>query len=99
VHVPLYAQGHAYRKGSRLRISIEAPGGDQPQWEFDTLQPKGQVVDQIAISPSMPSRVLLPVATGVTVPTPLPATCVGMRGQPCRTYVAAPNTKGSAKAR
>jgi predicted acyl esterase len=99
VHVPLYAQGHAYRKGSRLRISIEAPGGDQPQWEFDTLQPKGQVVDQIAISPSMPSRVLLPVATGVTVPTPLPATCVGMRGQPCRTYVAAPNTKGSAKAK
>ena len=99
VHIPLYAQGHAYRKGSRLRISIEAPGGDQPQWEFATLQPKGQVVNQIAISPSMPSRMLLPVATGVTVPTPLPQSCTGMRGQPCRTYVESPNTKGDATAR
>ena len=99
VHIPLYAQGHAYRKGSRLRISIEAPGGDQPQWEFATLQPRGQVVNQIAISPSMPSRVLLPVATGVRVPTPLPESCAGMRGQPCRTYVRSPNTKGTAKAK
>lgn len=96
VHVPLYAQGHAYRKGSRLRISIEAPGGDQPQWEFQTLQPKGQVIDQIAISPTMPSRVLLPVVTGAKVPTPLPTSCPGLRGEPCRADVTSPNTKGSA---
>lgn len=99
VHIPIYAQGHAYRKGSRLRISIEAPGGDQPQWMFETLKPKGQVVDQIALSPSMPSRVLLPVATGVEVPTPLPKSCAGMRGEPCRTYVESPNTTGTAPAK
>lgn len=98
IHVPLYAQGHAYRKGSRLRISIEAPGGDQPQWMFKTLVPKGKVVNSIASSPTMPSRVLLPVATGVDVPTPLPPACEGMRGQPCRTYIESPNTKGDVPA-
>ena len=94
LHVPLYAQGHAYRKGSRLRISIEAPGGDQPQWTFKTLEPKGTVINAIALSPTMPSRVLLPVATGVDVPTPLPQSCVGMRGEPCRSYIDVPNTEG-----
>ncbi|HET8931486.1 MAG TPA: CocE/NonD family hydrolase [Acidimicrobiales bacterium] len=94
VHIPLYVQGHVYRAGSQIRVSIEAPGGDQPQWGFETLKPDGKVVDSIAIAPQMASRVLLPVVEGLNVPTPLPSGCTGMRGQPCRTYEAFTNTVG-----
>ena len=32
--IPLYYQGHAYRAGSRIRVTIAAPNGDQPIWSF-----------------------------------------------------------------
>ena len=32
VTVPLYYQGHVYRAGSRLRVTLAAPRGDQPVW-------------------------------------------------------------------
>src|SRR5262249_7816846 len=34
VTVPLYYEGHVYRAGSRIRIIISAPNGDQPVWAF-----------------------------------------------------------------
>ena len=34
VTIPLYYQGHAYRAGSRIRVTITAPNGDQPIWAF-----------------------------------------------------------------
>ena len=86
VTVPLYYEGHVYRAGSRLRIVVAAPGGDQPVWEFGrTRPPSGRATVQIAHGASMPSRVLLPVVPGVAVPTPLPP-CPGLRGEPCRDY-------------
>ena len=84
VAIPLYYPGHAYRAGSRLRIVVSAPGGSQPVWAFAT-QPKGTAKVSLASSPKMPSRVILPVVPGVTVPTPLPP-CPGLRGEPCRAY-------------
>ena len=63
---------------------ISAPGGSQPVWAFAT-QPKGTAKVSLASSPKMPSRVILPVVPGVTVPTPL-APCPGLRGEPCRAY-------------
>ena len=39
--VPLYYEGHAYRAGSRIRVTISAPGGDQPVWAFARRVPKG----------------------------------------------------------
>lgn len=92
VSIPLYAQGHAYRKGSRIRISIEAPGGDQPQWTFRTLTPKGTVTNRIAMGPDMPSGVVLPVVKGAKIPAPLASACPGLRAEPCRTYVPYTNT-------
>ena len=38
--IPLYYQGHAYRKGSRIRVIVSAPNGDQPIWAFDDTLPK-----------------------------------------------------------
>jgi predicted acyl esterase len=83
VTVPLYAEGHAYRKGSRIRVSIGAPRGDQPVWAFAGLVPDHRATVRVAHSRAMPSRLLLPVVAGVRVPTPLPP-CPGLRGEPCR---------------
>jgi predicted acyl esterase len=80
VTIPLYYQGHAYRAGSRIRVTISAPGGDQPTWAFAETVP-AKPGAQVAISDS---SLTLPVVPGVAVPTPLPP-CPGLRGEPCRT--------------
>jgi hypothetical protein len=74
--IPLYYQGHAYRAGSRIRVTISAPGGDQPTWSFGETVGAGRVqVSRAGLT--------LPVVSGVAVPTPLPP-CPGLRGEPCR---------------
>ena len=85
VTVPLYYEGHAYRKGSRIRVTIAAPGGDQPVWGFSQLDPRRTAKVFIAHSARFPSRLVLPVVPGVNVPTGLPP-CPGLRGEPCRSY-------------
>jgi hypothetical protein len=85
VTVPLYYQGHAYRAGSRIRVTISAPNGDQPVWSFGETEPSGTATVSVAHSKQMPSRLLLPVIPGVSVPTGLPP-CPGLRGEPCRDF-------------
>jgi len=85
VTIPLYYEGHTYRAGSRIRVTITAPNGDQPIWSFGETQPKGPVTISIAHSPNKPSTLILPVVPGVNVPTGLPP-CPGLRGEPCRAY-------------
>jgi predicted acyl esterase len=86
VTVPLYYEGHAYRRGSRVRVTVAAPGGDQPVWGFSETDPAGTAMVSIAHSGKLASRLILPVVPGVSVPTGLPP-CPGLRGEPCRTYV------------
>jgi putative CocE/NonD family hydrolase len=93
VRVPLYYEGHAFRAGSRIRITVEAPGGDQPEWAFAVLSPTGPVTDTVAYSPAMTSSLVLPVVPGVNVPTPFPP-CPGLRDEPCRSYQPLTNTPG-----
>ena len=86
VTVPLYDEGHVYRAGSRIRVTISAPGDAQPIWAFAQTQPAaGTATVQLASSPSMPSRLTLPVVPGIAVATPLPP-CPSLRGEPCRPY-------------
>jgi predicted acyl esterase len=85
VTIPLYYEGHAYRAGSRVRLTIAAPNGTQPIWAFDHARPKGKAKVAIAYSKKMPSRLLLPVVPGVEVPAALPP-CPGLRGEPCRPF-------------
>jgi|tagenome__1003787_1003787.scaffolds.fasta_scaffold20974670_3 predicted acyl esterase len=85
VTIPLYYEGHAYRAGSRIRVTIAAPNGDQPIWSFGETQPAGPATVSIAHSQRRPSRLILPVVPGVDVPTGLPP-CPGLRGEPCRDY-------------
>ena len=83
--MPLYYEGHVYRAGSRIRVTISAPGGAQPIWAFADTLPKGEATVKLAYSATTPSRLTLPVVPGISVPTGLPP-CPGLRGEPCRKY-------------
>jgi predicted acyl esterase len=85
VVIPLYYEGHAYRAGSRIRVTIAAPNGTQPIWAFSGTQPKGTARVSIAFSRTRPSALILPVVPGVSVPTGLPP-CPSLRNEPCRTF-------------
>ena len=85
VTIPLYYEGHVYRAGSRIRVTIAAPNGAQPIWSFGETSPTGPATVAIAYSKQMPSNLLLPVVAGVGAPTGLPP-CPGLRGEPCRAY-------------
>lgn len=86
VRVPIYPFGHAFRAGSQIRIVVQPPGGNRPAWAFDARTYDGTVTNEVARSAAQPSKVVLPVISGVSVTTPLPA-CGSLRGQPCRTSV------------
>jgi predicted acyl esterase len=91
--IPLYYEGHAYRAGSRIRVTITAPNGDQPIWAFAEASPKkGKPKVDIAFSKKRPSSLVLPVVPGLEVPTDLPP-CPGLRGEPCRDYKPYKNRK------
>lgn len=90
VRVALGPLGHIFRAGSKIRVTVEAPGGDRPVWRFDTPATNGSVTDTIHLGGASTSRLVLPVVDGVTVDSPAPA-CDALRGEPCRTYVPASN--------
>ncbi len=88
VTIPLYFEGHAYRAGSRVRVTISAPNGTQPVWSFGETQPEGTTANvSIAFGPGMPASLTLPIVPGVSVPTGLPP-CPSLRNEPCRSYQA-----------
>jgi hypothetical protein len=95
VDIPLYYEGHVYRAGSRIRITVSAPNGDQPVWAFGSTVPaSGTAKVSLAYAAGKtPSRLILPVVPGVTAPTPLPP-CPALRGEPCRPYVPLTNQAG-----
>jgi predicted acyl esterase len=88
VRVELFPVAHVFRAGSRIRLAIDAPGGNRAIWEFATVAAGERVT--IVHDEDHPSSVVLPVvdlaAVGVDVPDQLPA-CGALRGQPCRPYV------------
>jgi predicted acyl esterase len=86
VRVALFPFAHVFRPGSRIRISIEAPGGNRPLWTFDALTATGTVVNDIAHSIGMPSKAVLPVISGARS-SPVVPICGSLRGQPCRDAV------------
>jgi hypothetical protein len=90
VRVPIYAFGHAFRAGSRIRITVMAPGGDRQIWDFGTIE-DGTTTNTLSLGGSKPSAVVLPVVAAATAKgTALPP-LGSLRGQPNRTYAAASN--------
>src|SRR5206468_140597 len=43
VAIPLYYEGHVYRAGTRIRITIAGVNGAQPIWSFSHTAPASQV--------------------------------------------------------
>lgn len=83
IRIPIDPIAYTFRAGSRLRVTIEAPGGDRPSWAFGTTYPAG-TTDTITLGPTV---LVLPTVPGV-VPTDSQPACGTNRGEPCRTYVA-----------
>lgn len=86
VRVEIFPFAHAFRAGSRIRVSVEAPGNDRAIWKFNALPDEATVEIQLE-----GSRVVLPVIPDLEVPTGLPA-CNAIRTQPCRDYVEIDNS-------
>jgi uncharacterized protein len=86
VVIPLYFEGHAYRAGSRVRVTIAAPNGTQPVWSFSQTEPAGTTSNvEVEFSPNKMSSLILPIVPGVSVPTEEPP-CPSLRNEPCRAY-------------
>jgi predicted acyl esterase len=89
VRVELFPFAQPFRAGSRLRLTIHAPGDNRAVWTFRTID-KGETVT-IADDAEHPSKLVLPVVAGIDVPQAAPPACGSLRGQPCRTWVKASN--------
>lgn len=93
VRIELFPFAHVFRPGSRIRLTVEAPGGNRPFWTFDAQPPTGETWNTIAHHDTRPSSILLPVQPTVDAPDSLPA-CPSLRNQPCRHYEPAPIATG-----
>jgi predicted acyl esterase len=89
VRVPIFPVAHAFRKGSKIRVNIQAPGGDRQIWKFDTIE-DGSTRNVIAGGVRFASKLVLPVIPGVKAKKPLPPP-TALRGQPSRDFVPASN--------
>jgi len=90
VRVPIWPVAHAFRAGSRIRVTVTAPGGDRPRWRFASVD-RGRTRNTIALGGRLASRLVLPLLAGATAQgTPLPPP-TALRGEPSRSYVAASN--------
>jgi hypothetical protein len=96
LRIALDPVAYTLRPGDRLRVSVEAPGGDRPSWAFGTTKAvHGPVAITLgANATSLVSSLVVAQTTSVT-PSNSEATCANgassNRGQPCRTYVASGN--------
>ncbi len=79
VRIPLYYQGHMYREGSRIRVIVSAPGGDQPTWAFGETSTDPDGTPWVAVAHSRGAPVAFGAAgdrrhRGPDRPTALPRT-------------------------
>jgi predicted acyl esterase len=96
VKVPIFPVAHALRKGSRLRVQINTPGGDLPLWFFENKDDGNKDAHEyVSRSADKPSSVVLPLLpAGIVTPVAGYPPCPSLRGQPCRTYVPLANAAG-----
>jgi hypothetical protein len=86
VRIQIYSAGYAFRAGHKIRVTIQAPGGERARWAFQTIE-DGSITNTIQLGPS---KLVLPVAPGAKAGAPLPP-CPSNRGEPCRTFAPASN--------
>jgi uncharacterized protein len=90
VRVPVWPVVHAFRAGSRIRVTLQAVGGDRPRWAFASVD-HGQTHNTIELGGTRPSFFTAPIVLGATAAGhPLPGP-TALRGEPNRSYAAASN--------
>jgi predicted acyl esterase len=90
IRVPIYPVVHAFRVGSKIRVTVQAVGGDRPRWDFATVD-KGKAKNTVWLGGKKASRLVIPILKGATTQgNPLPPP-TALRGQPSRDYVPASN--------
>jgi hypothetical protein len=93
VRIPIDPIAFTFRAGDRIRVTIEAPGGDRPSWAFANT-PGAGATNTITLAGS---ALVLPVVAGVVASDGDPVCNISgtssssNRGQPCRAYAAANN--------
>jgi hypothetical protein len=82
VRVELFPVAHVLRAGSRIRLTVDGPGGNRWRWGFSPIP--GQFETTVWHDAAQPSALVLPVVEppGFDVP-PLPP-CGQVSSQPCR---------------
>ncbi len=90
VRVGFFPASHAFRAGSKIRVTVQAVGGDRPIWKFTTVD-AGSTLNTIALGGAKASKLVLSIVGGATAKgTPLPAP-TALRGEPTRGYLPASN--------
>jgi predicted acyl esterase len=89
VRVAVDPIAHVFAAGTRLRLVISAPGGDRAAWTYATFVTNGTVTNTLSLGGIYPSSFAFDVVANPTVLAE-PA-CGALRGEPCRSYVAAGN--------
>jgi uncharacterized protein len=81
MRLEVFPFAHAFRKGSRLRVWIEAPTGHTGFWAFAPVPDPG--TNTVIHNAAHPSRLVVGVVPGAVAHAPRPA-CDTLRNQPCR---------------
>ncbi|MGY6554582.1 MAG: CocE/NonD family hydrolase [Wenzhouxiangella sp.] len=89
VRVELFPFAHVFREGSRIRITVDGPGGNRWRWGFMPIPGGADSMVSIAHGPNTPSSVVLPLVNANVDAGPLPACDLGafsstVSSQPCR---------------
>ena len=82
MRLEVFPFAQAFRKGSRVRIWIDAPTGHTGFFAFDPVADPG--TNTVLHDKAHPSRLVVGVVPRAVAHTPLPA-CDTLRNQPCRT--------------
>lgn len=85
LRIEIFPFGHVFRAGSRLRITVETPGGNRTRWTFILKDLGDDVVHSVAHSADHPSSIVFSHLPSVVAPANTPG--CGLRAQPCRDEV------------
>ena len=77
LRIELFPVAHPFRAGSRIRLTVDTPGGSRPEWKFEVLD----TTEPVSI---LQGGLELPMVTDVPLPPGYPPCSPGLRSQPCR---------------
>ena len=83
--VEIFPFAHAFRAGSQIRITVDAPGGRSAALGLRPDPARRRDGGESPTTAKYQSRLVLRVVPGIDVP-PEPPACGALRSQPCREY-------------